>query len=335
MRSTALPPLKDDPPMTRTIALSRQLPPVVVNTIAAHGKVRMPPDGQDLDQAGLIGLMRDADAALVTSLDPISAEVLAACPRLKILANIGVGTNNIDLKAAHARGITVTNTPGAMDNAVADLAMGLVIGAARRLHQADAFVRAGQWTADNMTGFGMGLDVSGKTLGVVGFGRIGQALAKRARGFDMPVLYWARNRVDAATETALNAQMRTLPALLEQADFVVLLVPYGEATHHLIGAEQLAQMKPGAVLVNIARGGIVDDAALADALKTGHLAGAALDCVENEPSLYPELMGLPNVLLTPHIGSATAGTRQAMVALALRNLLAALNDQVPPNLVAS
>lgn len=319
--------------MTRTIAFSRKLPPAVVNAVAAYGQIQMPHHDQHLDGTGLLSLLRNADAAMVTSLDPIGADILAACPRLKILANVGVGTNNIDLKVAQARGITVTNTPGAMDNAVADLAMGMLIGSARRIHQADNFVRSGQWTHETMTEFGMGQDIFGKTLGLVGFGRIGQAIAKRARGFDMPVLYWARNRVESETEALLNAKICTLPALLQQADFVALLVPYCATTHHLIGARELAQMKHSAILLNIARGGIVDDAALVTALKTGQISGAALDCMENEPNVTPELKNLHNVLLTPHIGSATAETRQAMVAMAVRNLLAALDGVTPPNLV--
>ena len=319
--------------MTRTIALSRNLPPPVVNALTEYGRVVMPPPGQDLSQTELTELMRDADAAMVTSLDRIDAELLTACPRLKILANVGVGTNHIDAQLARDRGITVTNTPGAMDNAVADLAVGMLIGAARRLHQADAFVRSGQWTPDNMSGFGMGLDVTGKTLGIVGFGRIGQAVAKRVSGFDMPVLYWARNHVSAGIETALNAQWRSLPELLAQSDYVVVLVPYTDATHHLIGTTELAQMKPSAVLINVARGGIVDDEALVQALKSGQIAGAALDCVENEPLLLPELKCLSQVLLTPHIGSATVGTRQAMVTLALQNLVLALRGQTPPHVV--
>lgn len=317
--------------MTRTIAFSRKLPPAVANMVAAYGQIQMPRDDQHLDAAELLSLLRDADAAMVTSMDPIGADLLAACPRLKILANIGVGTNNIDLEAARTRGIIVTNTPGAMDNAVADLAMGMLIGSARRIHQADTFVRSGQWTHETMTQFGMGQDVYGKTLGLVGFGRIGQAIAKRARGFDMPVLYWARNRVDPETEAILNAEICSLPALLEQADFVVLLVPYSATTHHLIGATELAQMKHGAILLNIARGGVLDDAALVRALKAGQISGAALDCMENEPNVNPELRDLPNVLFTPHIGSATAETRQAMVAMAIRNLIAALDGEAPPN----
>jgi lactate dehydrogenase-like 2-hydroxyacid dehydrogenase len=184
-----------------------------------------------------------------------------------------------------------------------------------------------------MTGFGMGMDVSRKTLGIVGFGCIGQVLAKRARGFDMKVLYAARNRVAEPIEQTLSATYASLDDLLAQSDFVVLLVPYSEATHHLIGATQLARMKKTAVLVNVARGGVVDDVALANALKNGSIAAAALDCVENEPAANPALLGLPNVLFTPHIGSATPATRMNMAMLALRNLATGLAGGVPPNVV--
>ena len=319
--------------MSKKIALSRRLPPPLLAALAPLGELLMPPGDAGLDKAGLMALMQDADAALVTVLDAIDADIIAAAPKLKLICNIGVGYNNIDLAAASANGIQVTNTPGAMDDAVADLAFGLLLGIARRLPAADAFVRAGQWTPANLTGFGMGLDVAKKTLGIVGFGRIGQAVAKRALGFDMPVLYHARHAIAAQTEQVLGARHAPLDELLTQADFVVLLLPYSAVTHHLIGAAQLATMKKSAVLVNVARGGIVDDAALAEALQQGLIAGAALDCVENEPNINPALCALPNVLLSPHIGSATAGTRLNMAMLAGKNLATGLAGGVPPNVV--
>lgn len=320
--------------MTKKISVARRLPQPMLDQLATFGELAVAATEAGLDKTGLIKLMQDADAALVTVLDTIDADIINACPKLKLICNIGVGYNNIDIAAAKVRGITVTNTPGAMDDAVADLAFGLMLGAARRLAQADTFVRSGKWTADNMTGFGMGLDVSRKTLGIVGFGRIGQALAKRAGGFDMPVIYSARNRIAETIETALNARHAALDDLLAQSDYVVLLVPYTEATHHLIGAPQLAKMKSSAVLVNVARGGVIDDAALAVALKAGTIAGAALDCVENEPAVSPALLGLPNVLFSPHIGSATAGTRMNMAMLAARNLAIGLSGATPPNAVS-
>ncbi|MDX9716344.1 MAG: D-glycerate dehydrogenase [Thauera sp.] len=316
----------------KIIAVTRHLPGVV-ETLSEYGEVRSAPPGAELDKADLIALMSDADAVLTTAWDNIDAEVISACPKLRLICNTGVGYNNIDIAAARLRKIMVTNTPGVTDDAVADLAMGLMIAVARRLPQADVFVRSGQWTKATLVGFGLGQDVSGKTLGIVGFGRIGQTLAKRAQGFDMTVLYHARRPVSAETESLYKARHSTLDKLLGDSDFVVLLVPYSVETHHIIGTEQLKKMKPSAFLVNVARGGVVDDQALAVALKAGALAGAALDCVENEPDLHPELFGLANVIFSPHIGSATPGTRRTMVSMSTKNLIAGITGKTPPNLI--
>jgi gluconate 2-dehydrogenase len=305
----------------------------VVGTLSKYGEVRSAPPGAELDKADLIALMIDADAVLTTAWDRIDAEVISACPKLRLICNTGVGCNNIDIAAARMRKIMVTNTPGVTDDAVADLAMGLMIALARRLPQADVFVRSGQWTKATLTSFGLGQDISKKTLGIIGFGRIGQTLAKRAQGFDMTVLYHARRLVSAETESLYKARHCALDKLLADSDFVVLLVPYSKATHHIVGTEQLKKMKPSAFLVNIARGGVVDDHALAVALKAGALAGAALDCVENEPNIHPELFELPNVIFSPHIGSATPGTRQTMVLMSIQNLIAGITGQTPPNLI--
>ena len=242
--------------------------------------------------------------------------------------------DNIDVAAARSRGITVTNTPGVMDDAVADLVFGLILGVARRLPQADAFVRAGQWTADNLAGFGLGMDVSRKTLGIIGFGRIGRVIARRATGFEMRVLYCDATPASAELEQELHASRVELDTLLGDSDYVVVQVPYLPTTHHLIGASQLGRMKNTAVLIHAGRGGVVDDAALAAALKTGTIAGAGIDCFENEPGVHPVLPACPNVLFTPHIGSATPATRMNMVRLALRNLAAGLQGGVPPNVVS-
>jgi lactate dehydrogenase-like 2-hydroxyacid dehydrogenase len=319
--------------VTKKIAVTRHLPQPLMDQLAKFGELVIAPTEAGLNKAELAALMKDADAALVTVLDTIDADTISQCDQLKLICNIGVGYNNIDVAAATARGITVTNTPGAMDDAVADLAFGLMLGAARRLPQADSFVRSGQWTPENMTGFGVGMDVSRKTLGIVGFGRIGQVLAKRARGFDMSILYSARNRVAEGVEQSLGSNYAQLDDLLAQSDFVVLLVPCNDATHHLIAAPQLAKMKKTAVLVNVARGGIVDDSALAEALTTGTIAAAALDCVENEPAVNATLLNLPNVIFTPHIGSATPATRMNMAMMALKNLATGLAGGAPPNVV--
>ncbi len=319
--------------MKKTIAVARRLPQPVLDQLSQFGEVVVAQTDAGLDTVGLTALMRDADAALVTGLDAIGAQVIAGCPKLRLICNIGVGYDNIDIAAASARGITVTNTPGAMDDAVADLVLGLILGVARRLHQADAFVRSGQWTPTNPSAFGLGLDVSRKTLGIIGFGRIGKVIARRALGFEMRTLYCNSTRVDAGIEAALNATQVDMDTLLAQSDYVVVQVPYTPATHHLIGAAQLAKMKKSAALIHAGRGGVVDDAALAAALKAGAIAAAGLDCVENEPHVNAALLGCPNVLFTPHIGSATSATRMNMVMMALKNLAVGLQGGIPPNTV--
>ncbi len=317
----------------KKIAVARRLPPPVLEQLARLGELILPAGDAPLDRAGMRELLREADAALVTALDPVDAEAMAAAPNLRLICNIGVGYDNIDIDAARARGITVTNTPGVMDDAVADLVFGLIIGVARRLPQADAFVRSGRWTSDNAAGFGLGLDVSHRTLGIVGFGRIGRAIARRATGFDMRVLCCNSGAVEPGIAQELHATPADMDTLLAESDYVVVQVPYGPSTHHLIGAEQLARMKRTAMLIHAGRGGVVDDAALAAALAAGTIAAAAIDCVENEPNVHPDLLACPNVLFTPHIGSATPATRTGMVTLALRNLAVGLQGGIPPNVV--
>ena len=315
------------------IAVVRRLPQPLLDQLGKLGSLVLPAGDACRDKTELQDLLHDADAALVTALDEIDGETLNACTRLKLLCNIGVGYNNIDVPAATAKGIVVTNTPGAMDDAVADLVFGQILAVARRLPQADAFVRSGQWTVDNHSGFGLGMDVSKKTLGIVGFGRIGQTVARRALGFEMHTLYCNPSMVAAETASALQATRVELDVLLARADFVVLQVPYRPDTHHLISTEQLAKMKPGAALIHSGRGGVVDDAALAHALRTGIIAAAAVDCVEDEPAVHPELLACPNVLFTPHIGSATPTTRMNMAMMAMKNLITGLQGMTPPNAV--
>jgi gluconate 2-dehydrogenase len=317
----------------KKIVVVPRLPPPVLEQIAQFGEVLVPRSETRLDAAGIRDLMRDADAALVTAIDPVDAETIAACPKLKLICNIGVGYDNIDMAAAREHGITVTNTPGAMDDAVADLVFGMIIGAARRLPQADAFVRAGNWTPDNFTAFGLGMDVSRKTLGIIGFGRIGRVIARRASGFEMRTLYVDSSSAAPDIEAELRAERTDLDRLLAESDFVVVQVPYGPPTRHMIGAPQIARMKPTAVLIHAGRGGVVDDTALAAALKAGKIAAAAVDCFEDEPKVNAALLECPNVLLTPHIGSATPDTRMGMVRMALGNLIAAMQGKTPPNVV--
>lgn len=264
--------------------------------------------------------------------DAIDAKLLAAAPNLKAVANIAVGYNNIDVAACTARGVMVTNTPGVLDDSTADFAWALMMAAARRVAELDATIRAGKWTHWQLKQW-MGIDVHGATLGIIGMGRIGQAIAKRATGFDMPVLYCNRTQLPAAVEKRLNARWVSKGELLAQADFVVLQLPYSKETHHLIGAPELATMKPSAILVNTARGGVVDDEALIDALRSGRIRAAGLDVFEGEPRMNPGFLTLDNAVLAPHVASSTDATRARMAMTAAKNLVAALSGAVPPNLL--
>lgn len=267
--------------------------------------------------AELAALLADAEGALITAGEKVDDTLLAACPRLKIASNVAVGYNNLDLAACTRHGVAATNTPDVLNEATADHAWALLLAAARRVTESDRFVRSGRWKRWEFEML-MGADLHGSTLGVVGMGRIGRAIARRANGFGMRVVYHNRSRLPASQED--GAVWMATEEVLRVADHIVLVVPYSQATHHLIGAEQLALMKPGAVLVNIARGGVVDDAALISALQEGRLAAAGLDVFENEPRLDPRFLQLENVVLTPHIASSTRATRDAMARLAMRNL---------------
>ena len=263
---------------------------------------------------------------LATGSERISAELLAACPDLRVVANMAVGFNNIDVSACTAQGVLATNTPDVLTDTTADFGFALLLATARRLTEGERFLRAGQWhqwSVDLLAG----AEVHGSTLGILGMGRIGQGIARRgAHGFGMRVIYHNRAKLDAATEAGCRATWVSKAELLAQADHLVLVLPYSAESHHAIGAAELALMKPTATLVNIARGGIVDDAALAHALRTGHIAAAGLDVFEGEPQVHPDLLALPNAVLTPHIASATLPTRRAMARLAADNLIACLTE---------
>lgn len=264
--------------------------------------------------------------------DRVDAALLAAAPQLKAVANIAVGYNNIDVPACTARGVMATNTPGVLDDSTADLAWALMLGTARRITEVERRIRNGEWTGWQLKQW-LGVDVHHATLGIIGMGRIGQAIARRAVGFDMKVIYHNRKPIAPELERKCNAAYVSFDELLAQSDFIVLQVPYSPATHHLIGAAQLAKMKTSAILINSTRGGVVDDAALVAALNNGTIRGAGLDVYENEPKLHPEFLKLDNVVLAPHIGSSTEATRKAMAMLAAKNLVAALRGETPPNLL--
>jgi glyoxylate reductase len=285
------------------------------------------PRAELLDRvAGKAGLV-----AMLT--DRVDAELLdRAGPGLRVVANYAVGYDNLDLDACTARGVLATNTPDVVTEATADLTWALLLAAARRVAAGDRFLRARRpWVWG--PAFFLGFEVHGKTLGVIGLGRIGRAVARRAAGFAMPVVYTARNRLPPADEAGLGVAWRELDDLLAEADFVTVHTGLSPATRHLIGAEQLARMKPTAVLVNTARGPIVDEAALAAALRAGDLGAAGLDVFEREPEVHPGLLELDNVTILPHLGTATVETRVAMGMTASANLLAALEGRRPQNLL--
>jgi glyoxylate reductase len=275
-------------------------------------------------KAELMQKLADVDYLLCSVADRIDEEVLAAAPQLKCVASGAVGTNNIDIKACAARGIAVTNTPDVLTETTADFAWALLMATARRLTEAEHYLRQGHWKGwsfDQLTG----VDVYGATLGILGMGRIGSAIARRAQGFGMSVIYHNRR---PASDAAALARYVDKETLFNSADFVVLVVPYSPETHHIVGASELALMKPSACLINIARGGVVDDKALVQALATSTIRAAGLDVFEGEPALDPGFLELSNVVLTPHIASSTRSTRGAMMQLAADNLLAHAQGQV-------
>jgi glyoxylate reductase len=318
--------LADTPPI---LYLSRLLPdPVMAIVRERFQLVQDPHDALPAPSVLREGLCQ-ADAAIVTLGDFIDAETIRAATRLKILANYAVGYNNIDLAAARARGLIVTNTPDVLTDATADLTWALLLATARRVAEGDALVRSGRWTGWSPTQL-LGAEVSGKTLGIIGMGRIGQAVAHRAVGFRMPVRYHTR-QTQATSSLPLEWEHRSLQDILGEADVVTIHVPLTAATHHLIGARELAWMRPTAFVINTARGSIVDEGALVDALKAGIIAGAGLDVYEQEPAIHSALTELKQVVLLPHLGSATLHARVQMGLVCLENIQAVLDGRPAPN----
>ncbi|MEI6317458.1 MAG: D-glycerate dehydrogenase [Pseudomonadota bacterium] len=318
--------------MTHKVVVTREVFDDVLDRLRAGATVIDNQSDVPLGADELAARAADADALVCALTDRVDAALLERCPRLKVVANIAVGHNNIDLAACTARRVMATNTPGVLDETTADFAWALMLGAARRVTEAERYLRDGSWTGWQLKQL-LGTDVHHATLGIIGMGRIGQAIARRALGFSMQVLYCNRSRLDEATERSLNARWVARDELLAAADFVVLMVPYSPATHHLIGAAELARMKPGAILVNTARGGVVDDRALVEALRRRTIAGAGIDVFEGEPAFDRDFLELDNVVLAPHIASSSVATRRAMAMLAARNALAALAGERPPNLL--
>src|SRR5216117_1273220 len=314
--------------MAKNVLISNNLPQDSVGLIPRSYSLDYNDSDAPLSKAELISRLKGKDGLICHIISTIDDEVLAAAPTLKVVANVAVGFNNVDVAAATRHGVIVTNTPDVLTETTADFAWALLMAAARRVVAADRFARSGQWTRWQWDLL-WGNDIYGKTLGIIGFGRIGRAVARRALGFNMRVLYHDTVRADAASERELKATYVERDALMRDSDFVslhTLLIP---ETRHLIDERTLRLMKKTAILVNAARGPIVDEAALARALKEGWIAGAGLDVFEEEPKIHPGLLSLTNVTLAPHIASASLDTRLAMATLAVRNCLAVLEGKPP------
>lgn len=319
--------------MKQKILVARAIFPDVVACLEQHFEVESNQEDRIFSEEQLTEKLRDKDGLFATLSERISPNVITACPRLKAVCNMAVGYNNIDVEAASRSGIMVTNTPDVLNETTADFAWALLMAAARRVTEAEHWLRAGHWKKWRYDCL-LGMDLHGATLGILGMGRIGQAIARRSTGFNMRVIYHNRSRLSAEQEAYANhAQYVSREELLKSADHLMLVLPYSPQLHHTIGAAELALMKPSAILVNIARGGIVDDAALIKALRERRIAAAGLDVFENEPALNPEFLSLSNVVLTPHIASSSEPTRRAMANCAANNLIAALCGKHPPNLL--
>jgi glyoxylate reductase len=314
------------------IFLTRELPPESMEILRRESELTMNPDDRVLEKAEIIAGIEGVDGLLCLLTDSIDAEIMDANPELKVIANFAVGFNNIDVAAATSRNIPVTNTPGVLTETTADLAWALLMDTARRVSEGDRLVRTRSWQ-----GWGplqlLGADVSGATLGLLGLGRIGRAMVPRAKGFDMQVVYWNRTRLDADEEATLGVKYLPIDELLAESDFLSIHVALCDQTRHLIDDSKLALMKSTASIINTARGPIIDEQALVRALQNGQIARAGLDVYEHEPRLEPALYDMPNVVIAPHLGSATIGTRTKMGNMAAENCLAGCAGRRPPNLV--
>ncbi|MET4575263.1 2-hydroxyacid dehydrogenase [Ottowia thiooxydans] len=303
------------------ILIARAMFPETIEKLSEYFEVESNQEDIAWSQDEFARHLQDKQGVFTTGSDRIDADLLAKCPQLKICANMAVGYNNFDLAAMTAAGVLGTNAPGVLNETTADFGFALLMAAARRVSESEHWLRAGQWDRWRYDLFA-GTDVHGSTLGIIGMGRIGQGIARRgAHGFGMQVIYHNRSRLDAATEAECKARYVSKEELLRTADHVVLVVPFTPESRHTIGASELAMMKPTATLVNVARGGIVDDVALAAALKDKRIAAAGLDVFEGEPKVHPDLLTVPNIVLTPHIASASMATRLAMADLAADNLI--------------
>jgi glyoxylate reductase len=311
------------------VFVSRVIPDAGLDLLRANFNVDVWPHDRAPSRDELIAACKGKDALVCLLTEKIDASVLAAMPSVKIVANVAVGFDNLDVQAATAAGVVMSNTPGVLDDTTADLAFALLMAAARRLGEAERVMRRGTWGGWGIMQL-MGQDVHHATLGIVGFGRIGRGVARRAAGFGMKIIYTDAQPVPADIAAELHASFVSMDDLLKTADFVTLHVPLMPSTHHLIDAAALKKMKKTAVLVNTSRGPVVEEAALASALKNGVIAAAGLDVYEHEPSISPELAALENVVLLPHIGSASVATRSKMAEIAARNVIAFFAGEAPP-----
>ncbi|MCC9601423.1 D-glycerate dehydrogenase [Stieleria sp. JC731] len=314
------------------ILLTRRLPPLAMQRLHYKAEVVHGDLDQDLSRHELLERIKDVDGLLCLLTDKVDAELMDAAAHLKVVSNYAVGYNNIDVAAATERGLVVTNTPGVLTNCTADMAWALLMAAARRVLEGDALVRSGNWTGWEPLQL-LGTEVSGATIGFVGMGRIAKATAKRAAAFDMKLLYWNRTRLDSSEEAELGLEYREFGQLFPECDFVSVHVALTDQTKHLIGPAEFESMKPTSILINTARGPVVDESALVWALEQGQIGGAGLDVFENEPIVEEELRSMENVVLAPHLGSATIATREKMGEIAVQNCLAVCRGEQPPHRV--
>ena len=315
------------------ILVARAIFPDILARLEQVADVQSNQDDRLWNAADLKAAMANKDAAIVTGGERVDADILKSSPQLKIVSNIAVGYNNFDMAAFSAANVMATNTPDVLTDTTADFGFALLMATARRVTESEHWLRAGNWKKFSIYDTPLSMDIHHSTLGIMGMGRIGQAIARRARGFNMNVKYYNRSRLSADLEKECGATYVDRDTLLKESDHIILVMPYTPENHHLFGEKELNMMKPTATLVNIARGGIVDELALAKALKDNKIFAAGIDVFEGEPTVRPELLALKNVVLAPHIASATEKTRRAMIELAIENCLAGLAGKTPPNLL--
>jgi len=318
--------------MKPKVLVTREVFEDILDYLSRYFEVTSNQSDIPFDSETLASKLADKQGAMITLTDRIDTSLLTRCPNLKAVCNIAVGYNNIDIDACTKAKVMATNTPGVLDDTTGDFTWTLILATARRLSEAETYLRNGQWDGWKLKQF-LGLDIHHATLGIFGLGRIGQVVAHRAIGFEMKVIYHDVMRASSEVEKACRATFVSKEELLSQADIVTIHVPYSSATHHLIGKAELKQMKPTAILINASRGGVVDDVALIEALRSGTIAGAGLDVFENEPKFNPGFLDLKNAVLAPHIASSSQATRHKMAMLAAENLVAALTTGKPPNLL--